>query len=157
MSANTCLQQPSRSTDNRGVQNRVIEIHDSALDQIALEGDVAVLHFAEVYIHSSEGRPGIDAGTGWAQEAVIRIGNAHIEGEFSQESREAYGGYAHYLSDGSLRIDGSVSDNMIPIPLDVQGSIELKLECWGDIVRVQGNSAKLELIGTAVYVDEFPG
>jgi hypothetical protein len=137
------------------VQNRAIEIHDSALGQIALEGDVAVLHFPEVYIHSSEGRPAIDAGTGWAQEAVIRIGNAHIEGEFSQESREAWGGDAHYLSDGSLGINGSVSDNLIPIPLDVQGDIELRLECWGNVVRVHGTSAKLELIGTAVYVEKF--
>ena len=84
-----------------------------------------------MYIHSSEGRPAIDAGTGWTQEAVIRLANAHIGGKFSQESRDAYGGYAHYLSDGSLRINGSVSDNLIPIPLDVQGDIELTLECWG--------------------------
>jgi hypothetical protein len=137
------------------VQNQVIEIHDSALDQISLEGGVAVLHFPEVYIHSSEGRPAIDAGTGWAQEAVIRIENARIEGRFSQESREAYGGYAHYLYDGSLTINGTVSDNLIPIPLDVQGEIELTLECWGDIVRVQGSSVKLELIGTAKYVEEY--
>lgn len=94
--------------------------------------------------------------SGWAQEALIRIGDAHIEGEFSQQSRDAYGGYAHYLSDGSLEINGSVSDNLIPIPLDVQGDIELKLECWGGVVRVHGSAAKLGLIGTAVYVDEYP-
>ncbi len=67
------------------VQNQAIEIHDSTLDQITLESDVAVLHFPKVYIHSSEGRPSIDAGSGWTQEAVIRIGNAHIEGKFSQK------------------------------------------------------------------------
>jgi hypothetical protein len=137
------------------VQNRVIEIHDSALDEISLEGGMAVLHFPEVYIHSSEGRPAIDAGTGWTQEAVIRVGNARIEGKFSQESREAYGGYAHYLYDGSLAINGTISDNLIPIPLDVQGEIELTLECWGDIVRVHGSPAKLELIGTAKYIEEY--
>lgn len=139
------------------MENRAIEIHDSALDQISLENGVALLHFPEVYIHSSTGRPAIDSGSGWTQEAVIRIENAQITGKFSQESREAYGGYAHYLSDGSLRINGSVSDNLglIPIPLDVQGDVELTLECWGDVVRVRGNSAKLELIGTAKYVEKF--
>jgi hypothetical protein len=137
------------------VQNRAIEIHDSALEKITVEAGVAVLHFPQVYIHSSEGRPAIDAGSGWTQEAVIRIGNAHIEGKFSQESREAYGGHAHYLSDGCLRINGSASDNLIPIPLDVHGDIELTLECWGDVVRVQGNSARLELMGAAEYVEEF--
>ena len=137
------------------MENRAIEIHDSALDQIGLENGVALLHFPQVYIHSSNGRPAVDAGSGWTQEAVIRIGNAQIEGKFSQESREAYGGYAHYLSDGSLRINDSVSDNLIPIPLDVQGEIELTLECWGDVVCVRGNSARLDLIGTAEYVEEF--
>lgn len=137
------------------MQNRAIEIHDSALDRIALESGVAVLHFPSVYIHSSEGRPAIDAGTGWTQEALIRIGNARIEGEFSQESREACRGYAHCLSDGSLGIGGSVFDNLIPIPLDVQADIELKLECGSEVVRVHGTSAKLELIGSAVYVEKF--
>ena len=140
------------------VQNRAIEIHDSALDQITLEAGEAVLHFPKVYIHSSEGRPAIDAGSGWTQEAVIRIGNAQIEGKFSQESREAYGGYAHYLYDGSIRINGAVSDNLIPVPLDVRGDVELTLECWGEVVHVHGNSARVELIGIAEYVEEFhPG
>ena len=137
------------------MENRAIEIHDSAVDQITLEASVAVLHFPEVYIHSSEGRPAIDAGTGWTQEAVIRVANAQIEGTFSQESRDAYGGYAHYLSGGSLRINGSVSDKLIPIPLDVQGDIELALECGEGVVRVHGNSVRVELIGTAKYVEEF--
>jgi hypothetical protein len=134
------------------VENRDIEIHDSKLDRITLEGGVAVLHFPQVYIHSSAGRPGIEAGSGWTQEAVIRIGNAHIDGNFSQESRD---GGSHHLSDGSLGINGSVSENLIPIPLDVEGDIELTLECWGDVVHVHGNSARLELIGKAEYIEEF--
>ena len=137
------------------MENRAIEIHDSAVDQISLEASMAVLHFPEVYIHSSKGRPAIDAGKGWTQEAMIRVANAHIEGKFSKESRDAYGGHAHYLSGGSLSINGSVSDNLIPIPLDVQGDIELSLECWGDVVRVRGSSVSVELIGKAEYVEEF--
>ena len=133
--------------------SQVIEIHDSALDEIRLEGGTAVLHFLEVYIHASEGRPALESGTGWTQEAVIRIGNARIEGEFPPESREAYGGYAHYLYDGSLAINGTISNNLIPIPLDVHGEIELTMECWGYIVRVCGSSAKLELIGKAKHVE----
>jgi hypothetical protein len=71
---------------------------------------------------------------------VIRIEKAHIEGKFPPESREAYGDYAHYLHDGSLAINGSVSDNLIPIPLDARCDIELTLECWGEVVRVPGTS-----------------
>ena len=137
------------------MEKRAIEIHDSALDQIMLQDRTVVLHFKEVYIHSSEGRPGSDAGTGWTQEAVLRIGNASVEGAFSKESREAHGGYAHYLSGGSFRIDDTVSENLIPIPLGVEGDIELTIECWGDAVIVRGASANLELIGSAKYVEEF--
>jgi hypothetical protein len=137
------------------VEKRAIEIHDCAFDQITLQGGTAVLHFKEVYIHSSEGRPAVDAGTGWSQEAVLRIGNARIEGTFSKESREAYRGYAHYLSGGSLRIDSTVSENLIPIPLDMDGDIELKIECWDDVVYVRGSSIQLELIGAAEYVEEY--
>jgi hypothetical protein len=39
--------------------------------------------------------------------------------------------------------------------LDVEGDIELKMECWGDVVRVRGSSARLELVGAAEYVEEF--
>jgi hypothetical protein len=137
------------------VQKQAIEIHDSAFDKITLQGGTALLHFKKAHIHSSEGRPAIDAGTGWSQEAVVRIGNARIEGTFSKESREAYGGYAHYLSGGSLRIDDTVSENLIPIPLDLDGDVELKIECWDDIVRVRGSSVHLELIGAAEYVEDF--
>lgn len=125
------------------------------LEQIALQGSVALLYFRQVYIHSSDGRPAIDAGTRWTQEALIRIENARIDGKLSNEASEAYSVQAHCLSDGSLRIDGSASDNLIPIPLDVKGDIELTLEWSGGIVHVHGNSASLELIGTAEYVEEF--
>ena len=137
------------------MQNRAIEIHDSMLGQIALQDGVAMLYFPQVYIHSSEGRPAIDAGTGWTQEALIRIENAHIDGKLSKESSEAHSGQPHCLSDGWLRIDASVSDNLIPIPLDVKGDIELTLEWSGEIVHVHGNAASLELLGTAEYVEEF--
>jgi hypothetical protein len=138
------------------VQNRAIEIHDSELDQITSEGTDAVLHFPHVYIHSSEGIPAVDRGTGWGQKATIRIGNAKVEGAFLAESREANGG-VHVLSDGALIVDGVVSDNLIPIPLCASGTVELRLECWGEIVRVVGDSAKLELLGDARYIEEFPG
>ena len=135
------------------MQNRAIEIHDSELDQITFEGTDAVLLFPHVYIHASEGRPAIDPGTGWYQKALLRIGHASVEGSFSEESRAAYGG-VYSLSDGVLTVNGIVSDNLIPIPLNVDGEVELKLQCW-DVVRINGDSAKLELIGDAEFIEKF--
>ncbi len=135
-------------------QSRAIEIHDSALDQITFAGADAILHFSHVYIHASEVHPSIDSGTGWSQKALLRVANAGVEGSFSEESRAAYNG-VHVLSDGALSVNGTVTENLIPVPLDVHGDVELKLECWGNIIRVQGNSATLELIGEPKYIEEF--
>jgi hypothetical protein len=44
---------------------------------------------------------------------------------------------------------------LIPIPLNVNGEIELKIECWDNVVCVRGSSIQLELIGAAEYVEEF--
>ncbi len=138
------------------MQNRAIEIHDSAVDSIAIENGVAVIHFVSAYIHQSDGIPGVDAGTGWTQEALLRIGHGAIEGAFSEEVRKALGNdRPHYLYDGSLRVGDKVLDNVIPIPLDVLADVELTLESCGYTVRVKGTSARLELVGEAVYVEEF--
>jgi len=40
-----------------------IEIHDSSLTSIAKHGDLLELRF-RAYIHTSEGTPGVNAGTG---------------------------------------------------------------------------------------------
>jgi hypothetical protein len=137
------------------VSNRAIEIHDSAIDQISLENGVAVIHFPTVYIHQSDGKPAMDAGTGWVQEAVLRIGDAQVEGAFSEEMREVSGYDVHYLKDGSIRIGDQVSDNLIPIPIDVTADIHLTLESWYETVRIRGTSCSLELLGEANYVEEF--
>ena len=85
---------------------------------------------------------------------MLRIGNARVEGSFSEESRAAYGG-VHWLSDGALTINGIVSDNLIPIPLDVDGDVELNLQCWANVIRICGSSARLELLGDAEYIEKF--
>ena len=56
--------------------NQSIELHDSVLGEIGFaEGD-AKLSFVHAYIHRSEGRPGIDPGTGWSQKAELIIEEA---------------------------------------------------------------------------------
>ncbi|HWR54750.1 MAG TPA: hypothetical protein VN428_26820 [Bryobacteraceae bacterium] len=124
------------------MQEREIEIHDSTIDQITLEGGTAVIHFTGVYIYPVNKH----MNGGWRQGAVIRIGNARIEGEFSEQSRAAWGG-EYVLADGHFRLNAAVYDNTIPVPLDVHGEVELTMECWGYEVRVFGDSAKLELVG----------
>ncbi len=127
--------------------NRVIEIHGSRLDGLSTEGYEAVLQFGEVYIHQSEGVPAVDPGTGWLQEAAIRIAGGAVDGSFSE--------YPSYLDDGCLRLGSVVSEITIPIPLDQAGAVELRLEGWREAVSISGTHIRLELIGEAKYVEDF--
>ena len=119
-----------------------------------MENGTALIHFPSVYIHQSEGRPLEDAGTGWTQEAVLRITDAQVDGAFSA-ALQVWGGDIVYLYDGSLRMGEVISDNLIPIPLRITADIQLTMESCGDTVQVRGTSADLELIGEPKYVEEF--
>jgi len=121
-------------------KNRAIEIHDSVLDALSLDNGDAVLHFSHLYIHETEGVPGIDAGTGWSQEGKLTISGGVIEGSFSELPRDLWDAY--------LAIGETISENMIPVPLDYKGKIELRLEGWAqvsEIISISGKGAKLEL------------
>ena len=133
--------------------NRVIEIHDSAVDRITMENGTALIHFPSVYIHQFEGRLFEDAGTGWTQEATLRIRDAQVDGAFSV-ALQVWDGNIDYLSDGSLRTGEVISDNLIPIPLGITAEIELTLESCGEKVHVCGTSANLELIGEAKFIEK---
>jgi hypothetical protein len=130
------------------MKNRRIEIHDSKLDAVSIQEGDAVLHFPKVYIHESTGTAGVDAGSGWVQEAVLRISGAAVKKSFSKFPAELLGGY--------LRIGESLLKNEIPIPLNQIGVIELRLETWNDeIVLISGGSVQLELVGEPKYIEEF--
>jgi hypothetical protein len=128
--------------------NSAIEIHDSYLTSIAKRSDLLELRF-RAYIHKSEGTPGVDAGTGWTQDAVLVFGNGIIEGSITEWPADLY--------DGTLEIEGEASENIIPIPLDRKGTIQLTLKPkFDDPIVVRGNNVRLELQGVATYVEEFP-
>jgi hypothetical protein len=127
--------------------NRAIEIHDSAIDRISTSAGDAVIHFASVYIHQSAGRPGIDAGTGWIKNARLKIVSAAVEGSFSSTPRK--------LTDGHIKIDGTVFKNEIPIPLRHAGDVGLRLESWSEVVVIRGGSAEFDLVGEPECIEEF--
>jgi hypothetical protein len=136
------------------VSSQAIEIHDSAVDRITMQDGTALVHFPSVYIHRSVGKLFEDAGTVWAQEASLRITDAQVDGAFTV-ALQVWGGDIVYLYDGSFRVGEALSDNLIPVPLEITGDIELTMESCGETVRVHGSSARLELIGEARYVEEF--
>lgn len=130
------------------MKNRAIEIHDSTLDAVSVHDGEAVLHFPRVYIHESTGTPGVDKGSGWVQEALLRISDATVTRSFSKFPAD--------LLDGHIMLGDTVLRNVLPIPLSHNGIVEIRLESWNDeAVLVTGSSAELELIGEPKYVEEF--
>ena len=128
------------------MKNRAIEIHDSTLDAFSVRDGEAVLHFPCVYIHESMGTPGVDAGSGWVQQAVLRISDAGIARSFSKFPAD--------LLDGHIMLGDTVLDNEIPVPLSHRGIVELRFESWNDeVVLITGSGAELELIGEPKYVE----
>ena len=126
--------------------NRLIEIHDSTLVSLVIRGDEAVLRF-EFYIHQSAGKPLQDPSTGWSQCGILRIKDPVVNGSFSDFPRD--------LHSGQITLDGTISKNVIPIPLSYQGSVELQLQSWSEVISITGSEVQLELLGEPTYIEEL--
>jgi hypothetical protein len=53
--------------------NRAIEFHDSTFDGVRKDGTDLTLRFSAAHIHQSSGKPGVDEGSGWVQEALLHV------------------------------------------------------------------------------------
>jgi hypothetical protein len=130
------------------MSNRAMEFHDSRFDGVEKEGTNLALRFSAAYIHESEGEPGVDAGSGWVQELRLVISDALQTGEIVDVPCD--------LCDGSVWLDDQRLENVIPIPLDYRGCVELRLE-QTNVLTITGKSLRVELCGEPKYVEEFPG
>ena len=131
--------------------NTKLEIHDSELGSIQIDGTSVTLKLTPAYVHKSHGRPGVDPGTGWTQDVTIVIGDAHVASNSLN--------FPCDLTDGNLTVDLESWDNTIPLPLRRRGSVKLLLVGkWGGEVSLSGSEISLNPSGEATYVEEFhPG
>jgi hypothetical protein len=101
------------------IMKSAIEIHDSYLTEIAKHDNTVELKLS-AYIHKSEGTPLIDAGTGWIQDVSVFLRDGAVNGTITNWPADLY--------DGTLEVDSDAYENVIPIPLDRQGTIRLTLK-----------------------------
>jgi len=71
---------------SRPNMNTIIEIHDSTVAEIFKRDGTVIVHFLPAYLHKSTGRPALDSGTGWVQEARL-IFLRHLSLAISQIGR----------------------------------------------------------------------
>jgi hypothetical protein len=128
--------------------NTAIEIHDSRVIGVAMEGGKTVVHFKPAYLHKSTGRPAVDSGTGWVQDANLIFNDGIISGDFPEWPCD--------IMEGDLIVGSKIFANLIPLPLEVTAPTKLVLVC--DVkhtLTVSGRGVKLELIGDPKYVEVF--
>ncbi len=109
---------------------------------------MATIRFAPAYLHKSDGRPGIDPGTGWTQDAVLILDGGTVLGTVPFLPCD--------VSDGAIVVGGRGHPNTIPLPLETSAAVEVKLLFTsGDEVVIRGHGAQLELLGQPNYVEDF--
>ncbi|MGB8356920.1 MAG: hypothetical protein WCD79_23690 [Chthoniobacteraceae bacterium] len=129
--------------------NEVIELHDSDLAAVEFANETAILSLRPAYIHRSEGRPGIDAGSGWIQDATLTI--------FAAESVVPPSRLPATIWDGFFRVGNHTYDNTIPVAASFDGAIELHIVLnSSETVTIRGERIEIALMGRARYVEEFP-
>jgi len=124
------------------INHAAIELHDSIVQQQeTIASDIVVILSA--YVHRSDGRPGIDAGTGWIQAAIIRIENGHGHVECPME-----------ISDGSVFVGSKTYVNLLEMPLNAPGPSRIELRGkHGEFVQITGDAIGIELTGEATFVE----
>ena len=133
----------------RGGGNAAIELHDSTVAAIHRDGGVLAIEFSFAYVHRSEGIPGVDAGTGWAQQAVMVLSGCQFSGELPR--------FPCSLSGGSVHAGGEVYGGVIPVPLVYVGDTRVCLSFEdGSEVQITANELRLDAIGGSTYLEAFP-
>jgi hypothetical protein len=130
--------------------NRAIELHDSFLAVLEATGDRVRVVFEPGYVHETQGVPGLDPGTGLLQTIELFVESGSIEGALTALPFD--------VSDGTLTIDDQIYLNLLPLPMNRRGNIELKLllkssECV--VIRGAGITTRFE--GLPEDAEDFPG
>jgi hypothetical protein len=130
--------------------NSGLEFHDSRVSSVQSANDVVTVIFEGAYLHRSEGTPGSDKGTGWAQPGLLEFASASLTG--AGDIGEGW------IVDGSVSVDGAAEVRLIPVPFNVAGRVAASFTFNnGCVLQVRSESARLTLTGEARFVEDFPG
>ncbi|MFO0582058.1 MAG: hypothetical protein U0229_07300 [Anaeromyxobacter sp.] len=114
------------------------EFHDATLIGVRRNGGDVVLD-ATLFIHRSDGRPGWDVGEGWYQDAEIVLSEAAILQEPASLPIS--------ISDGAATVKGQRFANLLPLPCDLNGGVEIDLSGPEGVLRVTAATIRITLAG----------
>lgn len=130
--------------------NELIELHDSELGAVSARGEEIVVTFAPAYLHRSNGRPGIDAGSGWGQPATLSFGEATLVAQPAPANLPAN------VSEGELRVDRERYSNLIPTSGEWEGEIEFSLVLvTAEKLVLRARRLRIQLHGEASFIEHY--
>lgn len=125
-----------------------IELHDSTLHSVRFVGLDAVVNLT-VYVHSSAGRPGVDAGTGWHQPAEMVVAEAVLAHEDAAVPLD--------IDEGVVTVGAERFENVLPLPFDRAGPVSILLQGGGGAFRARGSGLRIKLTGSPGASEQVPG
>jgi len=125
-----------------------IEFHDSHLDAIAMSSDGASVHL-RAYVHRWERRDGEWVGTGWIQPVTITVRTSPGPVATRETPVDVWV--------GSIRVDETVHNNLVPLPFEGTGAVRVVMELiTGAVIEVAGDQVTLAATGDARFVENVP-
>ena len=129
--------------------NSAVELHDSECVAIELDsrGDGTVI--LDAYVHRTDGEPGISAGEGGIQRVRISLDMMTTSGEI--------GSLPTIIYEGSLALETSNCQNIVPLPLQSAGNATLNLMLADDarLISISGKNVCVESEGDFRFVEYF--
>ncbi len=128
-------------------QHRAVALHDSKVLAVIREGRGLRIRLA-AYVHVSVGLPGIDAGTGWAQELDLVLGEASLTAAPAEGTL--------WISEGQVAIDGTP---LRLLPLELRRAGRVRMELAGAEGRLFAEAASISIAtrGDPEFVEKFAG
>ena len=120
----------------------IVQLSESVVSAWEREAQRLRLRLAPAVVIRSEGVPGVDASTRWAQDVELVLGECAVEGEPPPVP---------------FALNAMTYVDMVPVPLDSVGRIRLNLEpTAGPGLVLTAASVTLTLHGHGRYVAHLP-
>lgn len=123
------------------------EFHDSEVSLVEVSGGELVVRFSAACIHVSEGLPGVNHGSVYAQAVQLSVVGPEVSGTLS--------GCLGKVSEGELSIEGQPR-SMVPVPFEYTGRVALAIVfANGSAFTAVGSAVRVLRHGEARFVEHF--
>lgn len=126
----------------------IISLRGTTLESVSSAADGTVrVRFGPAIVVKSQGIAGVDPSTRWSQAGEIQVREAETLGELP--------GLPAAVTGGSIECGGFKYVDMIPLPLDLPGFVELRLGLGETEVVVRGEGPTVRMEGQPKYLEHI--